>query len=66
MQVKHIDRTELVEYLIQNIVSYHQIIEDDKIVKLRSKLVSSDIDDLYRIANMIDRFGMECFDMIGH
>lgn len=64
---KYIDyRTELVEFLIQNIVAYYQIIEDDKIVKLRSELVSSDIDDLYRIANMVDRFGMECFDMMCH
>lgn len=66
MQVKYIGRAELVEFMIQNIVAYYQIIEDNKIVTLRAKLISSDIDDLYRIANIVDRFGMECFDMMCH
>lgn len=55
------NRFELIEYIFQNVSEYYGDVNEPKMRKI---LGNASTDDLYRVANMIDRFGVESFELV--
>lgn len=55
------NRFELIEYIFQNVSEYYGDVNESKMRKI---LGNASTDDLYRVANMIDRFGVGSFELV--
>lgn len=55
------NRFELIEYIFQNVYEYYGDVNEPKMRKI---LENASTDDLYRVVNMIDRFGVGSFELV--
>lgn len=58
-------KQDCINYIIEEIKKYN-FIDEKKLIKISDILWKKDYDDLYRLANMIDRFGLDIIMEVTH
>ena len=58
-------KQDCIEYIMQEINKYYPI-DEKKTITLKNLLWKKDYEELYRLANMIDRFGLDIIMEVVH
>ena len=58
-------KQDCIEYIMQEINKYHPI-DEKKTITLKNLLWKKDYEELYRLANAIDRFGLDIIMEVAH